>query len=57
MEISGLDSNGRQFKNPNEMWQEEVGDSQKSMIGTGTMLATGKVWKHRWKVCWVDMGM
>ncbi|KAJ0508976.1 putative protein methyltransferase [Helianthus annuus] len=29
MEISGLDSNGRQFKNPDEMWQEEVGDSQK----------------------------
>ncbi|XP_076887115.1 alpha N-terminal protein methyltransferase 1-like [Bidens hawaiensis] len=29
MEISGLDSNGRQFKSADEMWREEVGDSQK----------------------------
>ncbi|XP_024980469.1 alpha N-terminal protein methyltransferase 1 isoform X1 [Cynara cardunculus var. scolymus] len=29
MEIGGLDSNGRQFKNADEMWREEVGDSQK----------------------------
>ncbi|KAD6794761.1 hypothetical protein E3N88_05657 [Mikania micrantha] len=31
MEISGLDSNGRQFKNADEMWREEVGDSQKKL--------------------------
>ncbi|KAK1416974.1 hypothetical protein QVD17_26094 [Tagetes erecta] len=29
MEISGLDNTGRQFKNADEMWREEIGDSQK----------------------------
>ncbi|KAJ9538427.1 hypothetical protein OSB04_031160 [Centaurea solstitialis] len=31
MEIGGLDSNGRQFKNADEMWTQEVGDSQKKL--------------------------
>ncbi|KAL4590278.1 hypothetical protein LXL04_003205 [Taraxacum kok-saghyz] len=31
MEIGGLDSNGREFKNADEMWREEVGDSQKKL--------------------------
>lgn len=26
MEVSGLDSNGRQFKNAGEMWREEIGE-------------------------------
>nr|XP_043624559.1 alpha N-terminal protein methyltransferase 1 [Erigeron canadensis] len=31
MEIRGLDSNGREFKNPEEMWEQEIGDSQKKV--------------------------
>ncbi|XP_071717071.1 alpha N-terminal protein methyltransferase 1 [Rutidosis leptorrhynchoides] len=31
MEISGLDNTGRQFKNPDEMWKQEIGDSQKKV--------------------------
>lgn len=31
MEIGGLDSNGREFKSADEMWREEVGDSQKKL--------------------------
>ena len=29
MNAGGLASNGRQFKNPDEMWREEVGDQSK----------------------------
>lgn len=29
MEVSGLDSDGRQFKNAEEMWREKVGDPNK----------------------------
>lgn len=29
METGGVDSDGREFKNADEMWTEEVGDNQK----------------------------
>lgn len=66
MEKGGLDSAGREFKNAEEMWREQVGEDQSKKtewyrqgIGYWEVSAFGNllVWRPRRMECWEDMDM